>query len=304
MQAKVRVLIQTVMSVAILFVLGSGASLPAQDETRDIKPDPFIQARPVNPGHAAAKRPAYKAVGPAVGMPANSSQLRQIGLTLWRLRPSRATDTGARIIVQEAATEVQWTPERISTTTPLKMGDHLRFSFESAQNGYLYVIDRERYADKTLGEPTLIFPTTRLRNGNNSVGPGRLIEIPDQGDRPNYFTLRRSKEDQVGEELVLLLTPEPLEGITPGADPIVLPKDKVAEWEKQWGRPAQQLDLIGGTGRPWTRAEQQAGSDQTRLLTQEDPGPQTVFRVAAGPEAPVLFQVSLKYLSSTAKPKK
>jgi Domain of unknown function (DUF4384) len=296
MQARVRMTLRVIVA-AMLVIAGRGA-LPAQDETRDIKPDPFIQARPVQSGQAsAAARPAYKAVGPAVNVPASSPQLRQIGLTIWRLRPSRSTDKGARIIVQEAATEVQWTPERISTATLLKVGEHLRFSFESAQKGYLYVIDRERYADKTLGDPTLIFPTTRLRNGDNSVTPGRLIEIPDQSDRPNYFTLQRTRENQVGEELVLLVTPEPLEGITPGANPVVLPKDKVAAWEKQWGRPAQQLELVGGVGRPWTKAEQQAGGDQARLLTQQDPSPQTVFRVAAGPEVPVLFQVNLKYLS-------
>jgi hypothetical protein len=304
MQARVRMPLQVV--VAVMFVVaGLGAILPAQDETREIKPDPFIQARPVKSGQASTpQRPTYKAVGPAVNVPANSPQMRQIGLTIWRLRPARSTDKGARIIVQEAATEVQWTPERISTATLLKVGDHLRFSFESAQKGYLYVIDRERYADKTLGDPTLIFPTTRLRNGDNSVTPGRLIEIPDQGDRPNYFTLQRTRENQVGEELVLLVTPEPLEGITPAANPVVLPKDKVAAWEKQWGRPAQQLELVGGVGRPWTKAEQQAGGDQTRLLTQQDPSPQTVFRVAAGPEVPVLFQINLNYLSEKTAPGK
>jgi hypothetical protein len=265
-------------------------------QERGIKPDEFIQARPIQKSHAmAAPRPAYKPVGNASAVTASAANVRQIGMTIWRLRPSRKNDAGARIIVQEQASELEWTPERISTTTPLKIGEHLRFSFEAAQKGYLYVIDRERYADNSLGEPTLIFPTTRLRNGENAVTPGQLIEIPDQGDRPNYFTLQRSRPDQSGEELVLLLTPEPLPDIKPGDSAQVLPQDKVAQWEKAWGHSAQELDLVGGAGRPWTKAEQEAGKDQTRLLTQADPSPQTVYRISAGPDDPVVIHVQLRY---------
>lgn len=268
----------------------------AAGQERGIKPDEFIKARPIEKkSHATPAHPVYKPIGAPMAVTAKSGDLRQIGMTIWRLRPSRKTDTGARIIVQEQATEVEWTPERISTTTPLKMGDHLRFSFEAAQKGYLYVIDRERYADNSLGEPTLIFPTTRLRSGENAVAPGQLIEIPDQGDQPNFFTLRRSRPDQTGEELVLLVTPEPLADIKPGPDAQVLPADKVSEWEKQWGRSAQELELVGGAGRPWTRAEQEAGRDQTRLLTQGDPSPQTVYRVSGGPSDPVLVHIQLRY---------
>jgi hypothetical protein len=280
----------------------AGLSVCAQE--RGIKPDEFIKARPIQKSHpATAAHPAYKPIGPASAVPASAGNLRQIGMTIWRLRPSRKTDSGARIIVQETAAEIEWTPERISTTTPLKMGDHLRFSFESAQKGYLYVIDRERYADNTLGEPTLIFPTTRLRNGENAVSPGQLIEIPAQEDQPNFFTLRRSRPNQTGEELVLLLTPEPLAEIKPTSEAQVLSETKVAEWEKNWKRAAQELELVGGTGRLWTKAEQQAGKDQTRLLTQADPSPQTVYRVSADPNAPVMVHVRLNYVTAPASSK-
>ncbi|HYX52997.1 MAG TPA: DUF4384 domain-containing protein [Candidatus Limnocylindrales bacterium] len=280
---------------ALVAVMMFAAIAPAQE--RGIKPDEFIQARPIQKTHAVAAtaHPVYKPLGPAAAVPASAGNVRQIGMTIWRLRPARKTDTGARIIVQEQANDVEWTPERISTTTPLKIGEHLRFSFEAAQKGFLYVIDRERYADNSLGEPTLIFPTTRLRNGENAVTPGQLIEIPDQGDQPNYFTLQRSRADQSGEELVLLLTPEPLPEIKPGTSAQVLPAEKVAAWEKAWGHSAQELELVGGAGRAWTKAEQQAGKDQTRLLTQADPSPQTVYRVSAGPNDPVVVHVQLRY---------
>lgn len=289
--------IRTAVAAGVLVLLASAAAFSFQDAVRGIKPDEFIKARPVRPGHKSAQRPIYKPVEGAANIAAKASDLRQIGMTIWRLRPSRKTDSGARILVQEAATEIEWTPERISTRTPLKVGDQLRFSFESAQNGYLYVIDREKYADGKLGEPTLIFPTTRLRNGENAVTPGRLIEIPDQSDRPNYFTLRRSRPDQAGEELVLLLTPQPLQEISVTDKAQVLPEEELNKWEKQWRRPAQELELAGGAGRTWTRAEQQAGSDQTRLLTQDDPSPQTVYRVASGPDDPIVLHVNLRYNS-------
>jgi uncharacterized protein DUF4384 len=288
-RTTLRNLVSGLLLVLIFAVVTAG-------QERGIKPDEFIKARPIEKkSHATPAHPVYKPIGPPMAVAAKSGELRQIGMTIWRLRPSRKTDTGARIIVQEPATEVEWTPERISTTTPLKMGDHLRFSFEAAQKGYLYVIDRERYADNSLGEPTLIFPTTRLRSGENAVAPGQLIEIPDQGDQPNFFTLRRSRPDQTGEELVLLVTPEPLADIKPGRDAQVLPANKVSEWEKQWGRSAQELELVGGAGRPWTRAEQEAGRDQTRLLTQGDPSPQIVYRVSGGPSDPVLVHIQLRY---------
>ena len=39
-------------------------------------------------------------------------------------------------------------------------------------------------------------------------------------------------------------------------------------------------ELVGGEGRAWSRAEQRAGADPTRLLRQDDPPPQTLFRVS------------------------
>ena len=84
---------------------------------------------------------------------------------------------------------------------------------EAARSGYLYVIDREQYADGTFSEPYLIFPTTRTLNGDNKVNVGKLIEIPAQDDGPPYFTLKRSRPDQVAEVLSVLITPEPLDKV-------------------------------------------------------------------------------------------
>src|SRR4029078_543265 len=117
------------------------------------------------------------------------------------------------LIEHEGADAAEWLPERISPNTKLDQGERLRISVDAARTGYLYLIDREQYADGSLREPYLIFPTTRTLGGNNQVTVGKIIELPSQDDRPPYFTVRRRRADQVGEVVSVLITPSPLEGI-------------------------------------------------------------------------------------------
>jgi hypothetical protein len=279
-----------------------------QDQgTRQIIPEEFVKARPAAKSTAsAAKRAGYKPAGGRPAAPAKSPKPRpalssdamQLGLTIWRLRPSKVTDDGARIIVHHDHESEEWTPERVEADTPLRMDERIRFSFESPQAGYLYVIDREQYADGSMGDPILIFPTTRTREGDNQVAPGRVIEIPGQEDRPNFFRLRRSRPDQTGELLTVIVTPQPIEGITIGAKPLPLSKEQVTQWEKQWGALTEKFEMAGGAGKTWTKSEQEAGADATRQLTQDDPGPQTIYRVAARPGSPLLVKVGLRYRSA------
>ena len=135
-----------------------------------------------------------------------------VGVTIWRLRPAGRADSGERIIVHDDNAR-EYVPERISANTKLSAGDRVRISVEAARNGYLYVIDRELYADGTLGEPYLIFPTTRTLNGDNQVRVGKLAEIPAQDDSPPFFTIRKSRPDQVAEMVSVLVSPTPLEGV-------------------------------------------------------------------------------------------
>jgi hypothetical protein len=135
-----------------------------------------------------------------------------IGVTIWRLRPSAGVDGGARVLVMESAQTTQWTPQRIEADTPLQVGERVRLTIESPRAGYLYVIDREQYADGTLGDAYLIFPTLRTRGGDNQVRPGKLIDIPAQEDNPSYFTLvpSPSRNDQVGVVLYSIVSPQPV----------------------------------------------------------------------------------------------
>jgi hypothetical protein len=217
-------------------------------------------------------------------------------LTIWRLRRATAAEVGERIVVQEEGGVVEWIPERVEAGRPLRIGEKIRMSFESQQAGYLYVINREQYADGRLGEPLLIFPTTRTRNGDNQVAAGRLIEIPAQEDRPNFFTMRRGRMDQTGEQLIALITPQPLTELTIGAEPLKLTDELVSKWEQVWGATAVMFERANVGGKTWTRGEREAGADATRRLTQDEPGPQTIFRVAAGPDEPRLIKLTLRYV--------
>jgi hypothetical protein len=279
----------------MLAVLAIGAAILSADDngTRSIVPEAVVLARP-KPTAAASKaapRPQYAPLTTRV-----TAEGRQVGVTIWKLRPgSPGESSGARILVQEDASTSEWVPERLGAGATLRQGDRVRLSVESPDAGFLYVIDRERYASGQRGDPYLIFPTTRTREGDNRVSGGKLVDIPDQGDRPNFFTLRNSRADQSGEELTILLTKEPLEGVKIGAKAIALSSEQVAGWEKRWGAgKVERFELAGGAGKPWTKAEQEAAS-ATRLLTQDDPPPQTVYRVVTKESEPLLVKVQLRY---------
>jgi hypothetical protein len=285
---------------ALLLACGALAFGAQEDATRSITAEKFLKARPAPA--AAAARPVYRPADPrkpAMKIPAGGDAV-ELGVTIWRLRAAKAGDV-ARLLVQEAENTTQWTPERIPAGTPLAPGDRVRLSIESPRAGYLYVIDREQYADGTSSEPFLIFPTTRTRGGDNKVAGGRLIEIPSQEDRPPFFTMRPSRPDQTGERLTILVTTEPLKDLTFGSEPLKLARAVVDDWEARGSAAVERLEMAGGAGRAWSRAEQRAGADGTRLLRQDDPPPQTLFRVLVKQPDLMAVNVVLAQRKNTAK---
>jgi len=274
----------------------------AQDNQgeRGIIPEQFAKARPSKGQHpsSGSHKTQYRRIGAKPVADSTATGFAQLGVTVWRLRPATAADTGARIITHKESGDTELVPQRLSIDTPLRIGDRIRLSFESPQEGYLYVIDREQFADGALGEPVLIFPTTRLRAGDNQVAAGKLIEIPAQEDQPNYFTVEKSRvsnASQTGELLTVIVSSKPLDEIAIGREALKLSPEQVANWDKEWGGKTEVFDLVGGAGRSWTKAEQEAGSGGTRQLTQLDPEPQTVYRVGVKPGKPFLVKVGLHY---------
>jgi hypothetical protein len=213
-----------------------------------------------------------------------------VGVTIWRLRPAGRADSGERIIVHDDNSK-EYVPERISANTRLVPGDRVRISVEAARNGYLYVIDRELYADGSLGEPYLIFPTTRTLNGDNQVSVGKLAEIPAQEDSPPFFTIRKSRPDQVAEMVSVLVSPTPLDGVQIADKAQKLTNEQVAKWEQSWSTSVGRLDM-DAVGQTWTREEKDAAG--TRALTASAPPPQMLFYRPKSSEA-MFVKLRLSY---------
>lgn len=277
-----------------------------EESSRQIVLDRFNKARPlseatagVGSGNTAAMRPpVYRRMGMRIPgrRGARPPATEEIGITIWRLRPSRESDQGGRVLVLDGLKQTQYTPERIEANTPLNIGDRVRITVESPRPGFLYIVDREMYADGSLGEPMLIFPTLRTRGGDNRVMPGRLIDIPAQEDQYSYFTAQPAgdRRDQVAEVLTFILVTQPLP-LQIADQPIKLAQQQIASWERLYGGVAETLELVGGAGRTWTNEEKLAGMANGRQLTQGGPPPQTVYRVARKTGSPLLITVPLRY---------
>jgi hypothetical protein len=302
--ASRRKMVASTMILCLTCFLATVAQQAQEEEaTRHLWDTAFI-----NQGNkpTVARRPAkrsYRIVTPHVPVTGVSAD-SVIGITLWRLRPTRPADAGERIIAHDGPETVAWLPERVSSSGRLSEGDRIRISIEAARTGYLYVVDQEQYADGSTGEPYLIFPTTRTRGGDNSVKAGRVIEIPAQDDSPPYFTLKRTRVDHVGENVIVLVTPTPIESLTITDKTQRLSAETLASWEKSWGAQAGRLEMANGEGKPWTKQEKEAGADGTRDLKEDEPAPQTIYyRPGANNTAPVLVKVELQY-ATTRRPVK
>ena len=279
---------------AVALLLGEPAVLvvAAQDpdrETRQLWDDAFKK-----------KRAQAKATAPSAGRPGSPSPPSErpeagpedllLGITVWRLRPLGPGEKGAA--VWSTGAEVL-TAERVRVGTAFDVGERVRLSIESARTGYLYLIDRERYGDGTLGEPYLIFPRSRIRGGDNKVSAGRIVEIPDLSDNPPFFTMKRTRPDQTGDVITVLITPAPLSGVTGGAGALKLSRDQVEQWERRWSAPTKRIELAEGSGTLYTKAEHEAAGTSARLLAYDEPVPQTMYRIDAKKGDPLVVTIPL-----------
>jgi hypothetical protein len=295
-----RIVLTLAIIILGLSVTSANYAAMQQDQKRGLHVKKIEESRPPSGTPNDARQPrTYRSTTST----ASPSEIREsasaseavIGVTLWRLRSSQGADNkDARILEHQAAKSAEWTAERIEADTRISEGERVRVSIESPSTGYLYVIDTEQYADGSLGDAYLIFPTTHTRGGNNAVVAGRVIEFPSQEDNPPYFTMTHSRADHIGEIITLIVAPQPLADLPVSATPVKLPAEKLARWEKEWGGKVEQFELEGGAGLPYTKEEKAAGRDGSRMLTQGDPLPQTILRLKVKPGSPLLVKVLLQ----------
>jgi hypothetical protein len=253
---------------------------PQNPVSQNPAPQNPVSQNPASPNPASQNQPDIKGDGELVGV------------TIWRLRVSRDGDSQeTRLLIEDESNKnTEWTPERVEADTVFAAGDRVRLGIESPRDGYLYVINREQYADGTVSDPYLIFPSLRNRDGANSVAAGKLIELPERA----AFRLKPMRADYAGEVLTLLVTSEPLQEIKPGSGLVKLDSEMVARLESQWAGAVERFELIGGAGKPYTKAEKEAAQDGARILTQEDAMPQTLYHVNVKRGAPLLVTVPLR----------
>ncbi len=290
--------------MSVLCALLSSLSLvasaaPVQDETatRRLWDTDYLKNKP-SAGKTSAPKRRYRRVTPRIPTQGVTGDT-VLGITVWRLRPSTvADDKEVRIIKHKSdkAKVASWTPVRVPAETPLAAGQRVRLSIEAASAGYIYVINREQYADGTVGAPHLIFPTTSLRGGDNQVAVGRVIDLPALEDEPNYFTLEPSRPDQIGEVISVIVAPKPIPDLKIGESEVELPNELVEKWEKMWGAKVGRVELEGGAGKAWTKEERLASADKGQRLKRDSPSPQTVYyRPDAKPGEPLLVSLRLRY---------
>ncbi len=308
---------KTKLSSVILFCLlllfvsspRPAAALPQEeDDLRRIWNKKFLEARQKNET-VAAKGRTGKGAKTGKPMPSQSTlttaaALRKlpgdlVGVTLWRLAENSSQNRKDLPLIQVRQPNGNMNSliaERVFADTAFTPNQLVRIGIEvpREKQGYLYVIDREVYADGSMSEPYLIFPSRSTPAGGNQVAAGKIIYVPAQGDPNPYFHIQRNRSDQISELLTIIVTPTPL-NVRPGPPdaPAELNPTMVARWEQEWGGRTERRELAGGAGLAWTRTEKEAGEGR-RKLVQSDPLPQTVYFVAGNRGDHTLVQVPLK----------
>lgn len=299
----------------------------AQDDTktRSITSDDFASQRPAGKTVSAAKRNSrarratYKYVRqdkkvvrrknvaqkPQFSKP---EKVSEVGVTMWKLRPSRTSDAGYKLPVLVNNLRQMWTAERVNADTPFQAGDRIRLAIESSVSGYLYVINSEIYKNGMFGEPYLIFPASETED--NSVQPGLLVDIPDQREEFPYFIINPKNANYAGELLTVIVSPKPLTNLKTDKDGKIRNLDDLIDLEinaeaEIFSRSDAQDKIYtqteanaacGAKTRQLTREkspENPCGA-KTRQLTREEPLPQTIYRVKTAAGQPAVAFISLQ----------
>jgi hypothetical protein len=272
--------------------------LQEKEEVRDIQPTSWYKNRPKSKVLQTSHKPLlYRRRTSPLKSPVTVDDA-EVGITIWRIRRSTPSDEKEvrELIYDNKGKEEEWTPERLEDMATIAEGERFRLAIETPRAGYLYVINRAKYADGTYSSPYLIFPTLDFRDGDNRIRAGRTIEIPARADRPPYFSLKRSRSaegsEEVSEEVIVVVALKPLPDIAVRPSRQKLSEEQVARWQKQWGAETERWELIGGAGKSYTKAEKKA-ADGKGDLGQDDPFPQTIYRIAAKFGNPILVSVQL-----------
>lgn len=271
-----------VLALASLAIGAAQAPEPAPPGARAIQSQVFLTMR------AEAQEPQKKSQQPDTrtkAVPQNNPTPAPgqafVGLTLWKMvlasEKAQVKLRGFKHPQDDKSGTKDWTAQRLTLDRPVSPNDYVRFTFESAPQGYLYVFNRDAFSDGSLSEPILIYPTRRIRGGRNDVQAGRPVQIPDPSDVPPALQVDPPKPGQTGILLIVIATPQPLSEIQVGSDQQPVPEELLKRWEKQWATNVEISDDAKLNGITLTLAEQSALSDSSSPLGPNDLPPVTLF---------------------------
>lgn len=241
------------------------------------KPSPPTYRRRPNP----AAMLASVAPAEAADWLRATQERRQVGVTLWKLRPFQQGDNEAVVIeaTVNGRTE-RWTPVRATLSAPPALGEKVRLTLEMQEEGYLYVVNYEVRRGGRLGAPTLAYP----RPGERLyVRRGELIGLPDRSERAPYFELVAAgdERDYAGELLLVVAASEPIDDAvwrtTRRGRFNVIENATFAAGLLRHGLQAALYEGAKRLGAAETTAEERAERTRGVALGADDPPPQTVL---------------------------
>jgi hypothetical protein len=286
-----------------------------QDGTKSIKSEEYLAKRPESSNAEARSQssPARNQQRPAtrshvytvdknfpVGPPPRDQEYVRIGVTIWRFSPNQCAIPNCPLPAGEKGLIDTSAGTRTDDSAALSTGERVRLGLESlSHDGFVYVIDREQYADGTFGDPYLIFPTKNIHNGTNYARPGLQIQLPRA---EGCFCVKSRSLQRVlaADNLIVIVSPQPL--FSPeeiGIKEIPLPVRLATYVSRADKERVHRGTLKDGVGLARSAPEQAAGTkglfDTEPVLTQSDLPPQNVYQSLVPRGSAAVFSLYLRY---------
>lgn len=244
-------------------------------------------------------------------------EVAALGFTLWNLLPlSKDDENRIGKIQAKALTEeidkkdvvpqrVKGNPFRVEEETPL------RFSIELPVSGYLYVFDREKYADGSYSTPYLVYP---IADDDNYVQAYQTRYLPRNAQKYNFTLSTKGIDNRhiEAEEYTFIVSPQALKLAPIGCsktedpdypikcDPREIKKEefdfeaKLKEWSGK--TEVDEFDLTKPEHQKYkviNEAEQAALKDKSKKLNKGAPPPQSVYTISRNPSQPYMVSIPI-----------
>ena len=283
----------------------------SDDDTRGLKPREYAQqlnnriaARRTNTSPSKVNKSVSTFVA-KVNTNQTIGKGEDVGVTLWLLSEALKTDDKdvkekTRIAIRkngkETEKEVVLTPRRASPDTLFQDGNILRFSLEAPFEGYVYIINREKYGDNDYSEPYLIFPSKQDVGKADKGSPKQTLYIPNDD---GFFELKKLADNQKpkqAEVFHVIISKTPIQELSPleTNEPRKIDQALFEKWKKEWNTGTTQFEQTAGKGVSIKKAEKEASVAKKGQLKESDPLPQTIYHVASNSQDALIFEVQIK----------